>query len=140
MDEPLEAAVGSRLAHALLAQGRFDEAAGALGVEEDPTGSVGTRVLWLSASAKVEADRSNAELALARAREAVDLAETTDALSLHGDALMDLAEVLSIGGRTSEAISAVEAALELYERKGNVVSAAHATETLSRFRSQDRSV
>ena len=67
MDEPMEGAVGSRLAHALLAQGRVDEAAGASGVEQDLTGSAGTRVLWLSASAKVEAVRSNAELALARA-------------------------------------------------------------------------
>jgi hypothetical protein len=79
--------------------------------------------------------RSNTELAVARAREAVDLAETTDGLSLHGDALMDLAGVFSVSGRTSEAISALEAALELYERKGNVVSAARATETLGRFRS-----
>jgi len=118
-----------------VAQGRYDEAAGALGVEENLTGSVGTRILWLSASAKVEARRSNAELALAHAREAVELAETTDALSLHGDALKDLAEVHFVGGRTSEAISATEAAIELYERKGNVVSAAHATETLGRFRS-----
>ena len=135
MDESVEAAVGSRLAHALLAQGRYDEAAGALGVEEDLTGSVGTRVLWLSASAKVESRRSEAELALARAREAVKLAETTDALSLHGDALMDLADVHSMGGRRSEAIAAFEAAIELYERKGNVVSAARATEKLGRFRS-----
>ena len=35
----------------------------------------------------------------------------------------------------SEEISALEAALELYERKGNVMSAARATETLGRFRS-----
>ncbi len=135
IDEPIEAAVGSRLAHALLAQGRDDEAAGALGTEEDFRGSVGTRVLWLSASAKVAAKGSDDDLALAYAREAVALAETTDDLNLHGDALMDLAEVLSVGGRTSEAISALEAALELYERKGNVVSAAHTTETLGRFRS-----
>ena len=33
MDEPVESAVGSRLAHALLVQGRYEEAAAALGVE-----------------------------------------------------------------------------------------------------------
>ena len=51
------------------------------------------------------------------------------------DALMDLADVHRLDGRTSEAISAIEAAIELFERKGNVASAAHATETLGRLRS-----
>ena len=60
------------------------------------------------------------------------LAETTDDLNLHGDALMDLAEVLSLGGRASEADPAIEAAIGLYERKGNLVSAARATEALGR--------
>jgi Flp pilus assembly protein TadD len=103
-----------------------------LGREEDISGSVGTRVLWLSASAKVHARRSDTELAVARAREAVTLAETTDDLNLHGNVLMDLAEVLTLGGRRSEADQAIEAAIGLYERKGNVVSAARAAGSLGR--------
>jgi hypothetical protein len=55
-----------------------------------------------------------------------------DDLNLHGDALMDLAEVLSMGGRVSEADPAIEAAIGLFELKGNLVSAARATETLGR--------
>ena len=46
--------------------------------------------------------------------------------------LMDLAEVLSLSGRMSEANPAIEAAIGLYERKGNLVSAARATEALGR--------
>ncbi len=60
------------------------------------------------------------------------LAETTDDLNLHGNALMDLAEVLSLFERLSEADAAIEAASGLYERKGNVVSAARAAEALGR--------
>jgi hypothetical protein len=45
---------------------------------------------------------------------------------------MDLAEVLTLGGRRSEADQAIEAAIGLYERKGNVVSAARATAALGR--------
>jgi class 3 adenylate cyclase/tetratricopeptide (TPR) repeat protein len=132
-DQRVEAAVGSRLAHSLYGQGRYEEAGQSLlASRQDPGERVGTRVLWLSASAKVAARRSDDDLALAHAREAVALAETMDDLNLHGDALMDLAEVLSMGGRVSEADPAIEAAIGLFELKGNLVSAARATETLGR--------
>ena len=45
---------------------------------------------------------------------------------IRGDALLDLAEVLRLGGRAAEADGAARRALELYERKGNRVSAARA--------------
>jgi hypothetical protein len=41
------------------------------------------------------------------AREAVALAERTDALETHGEALVDLAEVLSHGGRSDQAAAAL---------------------------------
>jgi hypothetical protein len=43
-------------------------------------------------------------------------------LNTQGDALADLAEVLSLAHRPSEAVSVVEQAAERYERKGNRVS------------------
>ena len=43
------------------------------------------------------------------AREAAMLAENTDAINLHGDTLMDLAEVASMAGERDDANSAIEA-------------------------------
>jgi ATP/maltotriose-dependent transcriptional regulator MalT len=54
------------------------------------------------------------------AREAVAITEQTDGLNFQGNALHDLAEVLHAAGRGPEAAAALAAALERYERKGNV--------------------
>ena len=58
------------------------------------------------------------------------LASDTDYLNLQGDILTDLAEVLTLGGRHNEAASRSREALEIYERKGNVVSAGRVRATL----------
>jgi uncharacterized protein (DUF2345 family) len=60
------------------------------------------------------------------ARKAIAAASGTDLLGFHGDALIDLAEVLQQTGRRSEAAEAATAALALYERKGIVSSTARA--------------
>jgi hypothetical protein len=44
---------------------------------------------------------------------------------------MDLAEVLELAGRRAEATPVVERALELFEQKGNVVSAEKARARLA---------
>ncbi len=54
---------------------------------------------------------------------AVALAEKTDFLMLHGDALSDRAEVLTVLGRPEQAARDLEHAIALYERKGIRVSA-----------------
>ena len=54
------------------------------------------------------------------------LAERTDFLTIHADALIDLAEVLRQGGREDEADASLARALELFERKGDVASLARA--------------
>jgi hypothetical protein len=56
----------------------------------------------------------------------VAIAGRTDFLDMHGDALMALAEVLRQAGRDEEARSAAQEAIQLYERRGNVVSVARA--------------
>ena len=56
------------------------------------------------------------------AGEAARLAGATDALNDHAVVLLDLAEVLRLSGRPGEAAGHVEKALDLFERKGNVVS------------------
>jgi DNA-binding SARP family transcriptional activator len=66
------------------------------------------------------------EEAEVHAREAVGHAEGRQYLGFHADALLVLAEVLRRTGRPAEAAEALEEAVALYERKGNVVSAAAA--------------
>jgi len=51
------------------------------------------------------------------------LAGRTDALNLQADALVDLAAVQHARGRPAQAVGSLRRALELYEQKGNVVSA-----------------
>jgi hypothetical protein len=54
------------------------------------------------------------------------LAEQTDMLNFHANALSDLAEVYVLAGLTEKARARLEQALTLYERKGNLVAAARA--------------
>jgi tetratricopeptide (TPR) repeat protein len=117
--------IAAELAQALYGQGRYDESERLTHVSEDlgPLDDLATQVEWRGTRAKVLARRGDHERAVALADEAVALASVTDYLNLQGDALMDLAEVLMLGGRVGEAPSLWREALEIYERKGNVVSA-----------------
>jgi nanoRNase/pAp phosphatase (c-di-AMP/oligoRNAs hydrolase) len=47
---------------------------------------------------------------------------------------LDLAEVLRLAGRNDEAATALESAIELFNRKGNIVSARRAGELLAALR------
>jgi tetratricopeptide (TPR) repeat protein len=120
--------VAALLAHAIAAQGRFDEAerfsvvAEEIAAEDD----LSTQVMWRSARAKVLAARGRHVEAERSVREALKLAVETDDLNMHADTLMDLAEILRLAGREAEAGPAAVEALELYRRKGNLVSAERA--------------
>jgi tetratricopeptide (TPR) repeat protein len=70
------------------------------------------------------------EEAVALSEEAARLAAGTDYLDLHAHALVGQAEVFRLDDRTSEAASALEQALELLRRKGNVVEEARAVAML----------
>jgi tetratricopeptide (TPR) repeat protein len=85
-----------------------------------------SQVLWRTARAKLLARRGELEPAKALAREAVAVAEPTDLLITHADALFDLAEVLALAGRRDAALAALGDASELYERKGNLTTLARA--------------
>ena len=113
----------SDLAHALLELGRDDEAEQWLerGRETAPSEERGAWMAWLRARAKVLARRGEFEEAERLAREAIALGAETDMLNAHGDALLDLAEVLVLAGK--DASVELEQALALYERKGNLVMA-----------------
>jgi hypothetical protein len=73
------------------------------------------------------------ELAAAEqvASEAVAIRARGEFIDQHADALLVLAEVLQANGRRSDAREALSQALELYWRKGNIVSARRTEELLA---------
>jgi tetratricopeptide (TPR) repeat protein len=117
----------SALALALCAQERYEEASRYTEITGARLGDqVMDQILWRIARVRVRAGLGRLDVAARVAREAVALAGTTDALNLHGDALMALAGVLWIVGRSDQAAEAAQQALDCYARKGNVVSARQA--------------
>jgi class 3 adenylate cyclase/tetratricopeptide (TPR) repeat protein len=118
------------LAVPVLAQGRFDEAERLASISEEAirAENMEGQVQWRQTRARLDAHRSEFESAIALAREAVESSAQTDALNLRGDAASTLADVLRLAGREKEAAEATEEAVELYDQKGNVVSARRAAE------------
>jgi predicted ATPase/class 3 adenylate cyclase len=116
--------IAAFLAHALYAAGELDEAAWFSWASEEAAApdDVASQILWRSARAKILARQGDLERAEKLAREAVRLSEPTDLLNTQADALSDLAEVLALGGRSTEAASTLEEASRRYERKGNLPS------------------
>lgn len=129
----LLATTAAMLAQALHAQGRDDEAEHHCRVSEAsaPREDFVTHVLWRGVRARLLARAGRLDAAEALAREAVGLIERTDLLTHHGDALLDLADVLELAHRTGDARAAAQQALALYERKGNLVSAERARSRLA---------
>jgi tetratricopeptide (TPR) repeat protein len=118
--------VAAYLAETLYVLGRDEEAVRFTEVSEEAAADddLASQVLWRSARAKAAVRQGRSGEAEGFAREAVGLAEGTDAIGLHADALASLGAVLVAQGRGDEAASALREALALYEAKGNVVSAA----------------
>jgi thioredoxin-like negative regulator of GroEL len=81
-------------------------------------------MLWRQVQGLVLASRGEYEEAERLSREAVSLADGTDALNHQGDARRDLAEVLVGAGRARDATATLEQALERYERKRNLAMVA----------------
>ena len=110
---------------ALYALDRLDEAeawadrALELGGSDDEA----TQMLWRQVKAKVRARRGEAADAERLAREAVAIGEASDKTDWCATAYADLAEVLVLAGERQGAVAALERALGLYERKGNLVLA-----------------
>jgi class 3 adenylate cyclase/tetratricopeptide (TPR) repeat protein len=128
---PAQATVAALLARAVFAQGRIDEAeefarvAGSQAFDETIA-----QVHVLGVGSRVLAVRGEYAEALRLAREGVALVANTDALWLHGNALVDLAEVLLAVGDPDDASRALQEAIRLYEEKGSLVSARTAGATL----------
>jgi class 3 adenylate cyclase/predicted ATPase len=117
------ASVAPLLARALLEQGRADDAQRWLErtpqwlIEDDNEG----QILFDRARAKLAAIQSDPVAAETFARRAMERASKADDLSAYADTLVDHADALEFNGRRGEATAALGEALELYERKGNLV-------------------
>ena len=123
-----------KLGQILCTLGRLDEAEewsdhGALGAEDDLL----TQVTWRQAKALIAAARGDLQGATRLAREAVELSLSTEMLNELGDSYAALGEVLELAGDTAGATEAYEGALDCFERKGNVVSAARIRDHLEQL-------
>ena len=118
------ATTAAMLAEAVYEQERLDEAAELceLAARTAPPEDLVTQVMWRGVQGKVLARREQLDEGAALAREAVALVEQTDMLYHHGQALLDLATVLRLGGQTADAEAALDAGYALHERKGNTAA------------------
>ena len=116
--------VSHGLGNALYHQGRLEEAEQMTRECEAACrpNDIHSHVLWRSTRAKVLARRGALAEAEALAREAVELAESSDFLIAHADALMDLAEVLELAGDADGATASADEGRRYFAAKG----AAHA--------------
>jgi class 3 adenylate cyclase/tetratricopeptide (TPR) repeat protein len=127
------ASIAPLLALTLLAEGRPAEAEEPLEltsrivIDDDSD----AQISLLRAQAKQAALAGDPAEAEALARRAVERAAKGDDFNAHAGALVDLADVLELGGRHDEAAVALHEALALYERKGNVVAAEHVRRRLA---------
>jgi class 3 adenylate cyclase/tetratricopeptide (TPR) repeat protein len=113
------------LAEALLARGREDEAE-RLARESEAgaaTDDIAAQLRWRMIRAELDARTNEAEGAVAVASEAVELAAGTDALNMHADALLALAEAFRAAGRDDDAAASIRHAIDLYGQKQNLVGA-----------------
>jgi predicted ATPase/class 3 adenylate cyclase len=107
----------------------YTQIAEELAAEDDLT----SQALWRWVRALVMARRGEIEPALAMAHDATDLLSKTDSLVALADALVGLSKVAAIAGHQAEARDRAAEALELYERKGDVVSAEDARALVTRY-------
>jgi class 3 adenylate cyclase/tetratricopeptide (TPR) repeat protein len=117
-----------QLGEALYALGRYDESEQRVlrGLELGGSEDVVTQLLALQVRAKLSARRGDDATALSLARKAVELAGTTQAPLLQGDAALALAEVSHLAGNAELADAETLRAVEHYQAKGAAAYVAHA--------------
>ncbi|HEU5490978.1 MAG TPA: BTAD domain-containing putative transcriptional regulator [Gaiellaceae bacterium] len=120
------ASVASELADALVAVDALDDADHWTAIAEQHIASDDLHALmrWCTARAALLTRRGMLTAAEDVAREAVQVAESTDDLNRHARAKMELGRALRAAGRSDESGEALRRAFELYSQKGNVVGAA----------------
>jgi ATP/maltotriose-dependent transcriptional regulator MalT len=118
--------IAARLSRSLFMRGETQEAGRFVTMSFDfaPAESIVAQALWRVAKAWA-ASRDDPREAERLAREAVRLAQA-EMLNLRAGLLLELAEILRTAGDTKAAMPLITAAIGVYERKGNVVSAVRA--------------
>ncbi len=116
------------LSEALYALGRFEEAElwVTRGLEHGGAGDVLTQSMGLQLRAKLLARRGESRAALDLAERADELARSTQAPLVHGDAALTMAEILFLAGRPANSAVALEHAIDSYEQKGATGCVMHA--------------
>jgi tetratricopeptide (TPR) repeat protein len=120
------------LARVMYRQGRLDDALELTETTERAASpdDIVSQALWRGTRARVLAAGGESEAAETLALRAVALARQTDFVNMLADALVDLAETLSLLGRGKEAGEPLTEAIGIYEAKGNVASARSARDLL----------
>ncbi len=113
------------LAGAVALQGRYQEAEQFTRECEEASraNDVHSHIMWRAIRAEVLARQGSLEPAERLGREAVALAEGSDFLLGHANALTHLSAVVALAGRAEEAEQLREEAARIHDRKGNVVAA-----------------
>jgi class 3 adenylate cyclase/tetratricopeptide (TPR) repeat protein len=108
------------LAETLLLQGRIEEAQRYVAVAQEAAqeGETTGQAFWRMAAAQLLARRGEAEEAVRLAEDAVSAMAETDELLNRPAVLRRQAEVLELVGRSAEAASTLQQAIDLFERKG----------------------
>jgi DNA-binding SARP family transcriptional activator len=117
--------VAAELGQALYSEGLYVEASGwgRLAEENAPRGDVLAQFSWRALQGKLLVQEGLLREGENLAGEAVRIVEHTDALTHHGEVLLDFAHVLCSADRHAEAATHIEKALNLFDLKENVASA-----------------
>jgi tetratricopeptide (TPR) repeat protein len=128
-------AIAGQLGRSLVALDRLDDALAfaEISARSSAGSDVVAEVLWRGVQARVLALRGRSE-AVAIASESVAIARQTEYLHLTADALIDLATVEQLVGRSDLAAQAASEARSLFEAKGDLVS----SRRTARFLGNDR--
>ncbi len=126
------ATLAALLALVLLGQGNLIEAESFALLARDTTlpEDFDAESYWRAANGRVLAEKGDLEGALRLHRDALEFNGRTDEIGIRADFLCSLAEVAKRAGRRGEAREALREAVELYDRKENLVGAAGARERL----------
>jgi tetratricopeptide (TPR) repeat protein len=121
--------IAAMLSRVVRDQGRDQEALAYSKVAEGTAAAddIESQALWRSIRAPMLARVGSLVEAESLARSAVGLSQQTDAPQMKADTLSELAAVLRLAQRLSEARDVIALAIEIYRNKGDTVSAARAT-------------
>jgi len=123
----------TQLGEALYSRGHYDEAIRWSEIAEQSAASddASAQFLWRALRAKARARQGAADEAEALAREGVERAAATDAVSQRAHVLLAYAEVLRVRGRFAAAATAIEEAISLLDKKENVAGSDRARSQLA---------